>query len=195
MSEGREGAPGRLVLDAPAIQRAITRISHEIVERNKGVDGLALVGIRSRGDFLARRIQREIERFEGVAPPFGAMDITLYRDDLSRGADHALVQVTDIPFEVAGRTVLLVDDVLFTGRTVRAALDAMMDFGRPRAIQLGVLVDRGHRELPIRADFVGKNLPTQRAEDVEVRLQESEGEDAVWIVTPGARADGECEGS
>ncbi len=195
MNGSREGAGGRLVLDAPAIQRAITRISHEIVERNKGVDGLALVGIRSRGDFLARRIQQEIERFEGVAPPFGAMDITLYRDDLSRGADHALVQVTDIPFEVAGRTVLLVDDVLYTGRTVRAALDAMMDFGRPRAIQLGVLVDRGHRELPIRADFVGKNLPTQRAEEVEVRLHESEGEDAVWIVSPKVRAAAEGEGS
>jgi len=182
MTISDEGVRGRLVLDAPAIQRAITRIAHEIVERNKGVDGLGIVGIRSRGDFLAKRLQREIERLEGVEVPFGAMDITLYRDDLSRGADHALVQLTEIPWEVAGRTVLLVDDVLFTGRTVRAALDAVMDFGRPRAIQLAVLIDRGHRELPIRADFVGKNLPTQRTEDVEVHLAEAGAEDQVRIL-------------
>ena len=182
MTINDEGVRGRLVLDAPAIQRAITRIAHEIVERNKGVDGLGIVGIRSRGDFLAKRLQREIERLEGVEVPFGAMDITLYRDDLSRGADHALVQLTEIPWEVAGRTVLLVDDVLFTGRTVRAALDAVMDFGRPRAIQLAVLIDRGHRELPIRADFVGKNLPTQRSEDVEVHLAEAGAEDQVRIL-------------
>lgn len=182
MTISDEGVRGRLVLDAPAIQRAITRIAHEIVERNKGVDGLGIVGIRSRGDFLAKRLQREIERLEGVEVPFGAMDITLYRDDLSRGADHALVQLTEIPWEVAGRTVLLVDDVLFTGRTVRAALDAVMDFGRPRAIQLAVLIDRGHRELPIRADFVGKNLPTQRNEDVEVHLAEAGAEDQVRIL-------------
>jgi len=182
MTISDEGVRGRLVLDAPAIQRAITRIAHEIVERNKGVDGLGIVGIRSRGDFLAKRLQREIERLEGVEVPFGAMDITLYRDDLSRGADHALVQLTEIPWEVAGRIVLLVDDVLFTGRTVRAALDAVMDFGRPRAIQLAVLIDRGHRELPIRADFVGKNLPTQRTEDVEVHLAEAGAEDQVRIL-------------
>jgi pyrimidine operon attenuation protein/uracil phosphoribosyltransferase len=194
MKQEDNGAQGRLVLDAPAIQRALTRIAHEIVERNKGIDGLALVGIRSRGDFLAQRLQNTIERLEGIRVPFGAMDITLYRDDLSRGADQALVQVTDIPWAVAGRTILLVDDVLFTGRTVRAALNALMDFGRPKAIQLAVLVDRGHRELPVRADFVGKNLPTQRSEDVVVRLRESgraegdDGEDSVHIVMPAQRA-------
>lgn len=194
MNEEDDGTQGRLVLDAPAIERALTRIAHEIVERNKGVDDLAIVGIRSRGDFLAKRLQSSIERLEGTLVPFGAMDITLYRDDLSRGADQALVQVTDIPWEVAGRTILLVDDVLFTGRTVRAALNALMDFGRPKAIQLAVLVDRGHRELPVRADFVGKNLPTQRIEDVVVRLRES-GEladesvdDSVHIVLPRSRA-------
>jgi pyrimidine operon attenuation protein/uracil phosphoribosyltransferase len=194
MKQEDNGAQGRLVLDAPAIQRALTRIAHEIVERNKGIDGLALVGIRSRGDFLAQRLQNTIERLEGIRVPFGAMDITLYRDDLSRGADQALVQLTDIPWAVAGRTILLVDDVLFTGRTVRAALNALMDFGRPKAIQLAVLVDRGHRELPVRADFVGKNLPTQRSEDVVVRLRESgraegdDGEDSVHIVMPAQRA-------
>ena len=194
MTISDEGVRGRPVLDAPAIQRAITRIAHEIVERNKGVDGLGIVGIRSRGDFLAKRLQREIERLEGVEVPFGAMDITLYRDDLSRGADHALVQLTEIPWEVAGRTVLLVDDVLFTGRTVRAALDAVMDFGRPRAIQLAVLIDRGHRELPIRADFVGKNLPTQRDEDVEVHLAEAGAEDEVRILDPEPLTDSGKEG-
>ncbi len=194
MTINDEGVRGRLVLDAPAIQRAITRIAHEIVERNKGVDGLGIVGIRSRGDFLAKRLQREIERLEGVEVPFGAMDITLYRDDLSRGADHALVQLTEIPWEVAGRTVLLVDDVLFTGRTVRAALDAIMDFGRPRAIQLAVLIDRGHRELPIRADFVGKNLPTQRTEDVEVHLAEAGAEDQVRILDSESLGHPQTEG-
>ncbi len=194
MTINDEGVRGRLVLDAPAIQRAITRIAHEIVERNKGVDGLGIVGIRSRGDFLAKRLQREIERLEGVEVPFGAMDITLYRDDLSRGADHALVQLTEIPWEVAGRTVLLVDDVLFTGRTVRAALDAIMDFGRPRAIQLAVLIDRGHRELPIRADFVGKNLPTQRTEDVEVQLAEAGAEDQVRILDSESLGHPQTEG-
>jgi pyrimidine operon attenuation protein/uracil phosphoribosyltransferase len=194
MTINDDGVRGRLVLDAPAIQRAITRIAHEIVERNKGVDGLGIVGIRSRGDFLAKRLQREVERLEGVEVPFGAMDITLYRDDLSRGADHALVQLTEIPWEVAGRTVLLVDDVLFTGRTVRAALDAVMDFGRPREIQLAVLIDRGHRELPIRADFVGKNLPTQRTEDVEVHLAETGAVDQVRIFDRGSLADSNMEG-
>jgi len=177
----------RVVLDAPQIQRALARIAHEIVERNKGVDGLGIVGIRSRGDLIARRLQQEIARLEGESVPIGAIDVTLYRDDISRGADHHLVQITEIPWEVDGRTVLLVDDVLFTGRTTRAALDALMDFGRPRAIQLAVLVDRGHRELPIRADYVGKNLPTQRAEDVLVRLAESDGVDEVAIRPAGPR--------
>ena len=177
----------RVVLDAPQIQRALARIAHEIVERNKGVAGLGIVGIRSRGDLIAHRLQQEIARLEGDQVPIGAIDVTLYRDDITRGADHHLVQNTEIPWEVDGRTVLLVDDVLFTGRTTRAALDALMDFGRPRAIQLAVLVDRGHRELPIRADYVGKNLPTQRGEDVLVRLSESDGVDEVAIRPAGPR--------
>lgn len=184
MSEETEHAGRRVVMDQAGVHRAVVRIAHEIVERNKGVDGLGIVGIRSRGDYLGRRLQAEINRLEGVDVPFGAMDITLYRDDLHRGADHAPVQITDMPWEVDGKTILLVDDVLFTGRTVRAALDALMDFGRPQSIQLGVLVDRGHRELPIRADYVGKNLPTQRSENVQVRLAESEGVDEVAIL-PG----------
>ncbi len=181
----RDDAP-RVVLDASQVHRALARIAHEIVERNKGVEGLGLVGIRSRGDLLARRLQDEIAKLEGERIPIGAIDVTLYRDDITRGADHHLVQITEIPWEVDGRTVLVVDDVLFTGRTVRAALDALMDFGRPRAIQLAVLVDRGHRELPIRADYVGKNLPTQRSEEVRVRLAESGGSDEVAIL-PAAR--------
>jgi pyrimidine operon attenuation protein/uracil phosphoribosyltransferase len=184
MSSPPRGEPERVVLDAAGIQRALVRIAHEIVERNKGVEGLGLVGIRSRGDFLARRLQHEITRLEGETVPYGAMDVTLYRDDITRGADHHLVQITEIPWEVDGKTILLVDDVLFTGRTIRAALDALMDFGRPRAIQLAVLVDRGHRELPIRADYVGKNLPTQRAEKVRVRLKESDDIDEVAILPP-----------
>ena len=182
MSEDGEHAPGRVLMDEAAVQRALVRIAHEIVERNRGAERLGIVGIRSRGDFLARRLKDQLQRLEDVEVPFGAMDITLYRDDLHRGADQAPVQFTDISFEVDGRTILLVDDVLFTGRTVRAALDALMDFGRPQAIQLAVLVDRGHRELPIRADYVGKNLPTQRSENVRVRLSESGGVDEVAIV-------------
>ena len=196
MSDIIEPAEGRLVMDHAAVQRAIVRIAHEIVERNKGVDGLGIVGIRSRGDFLARRLQAQVQRLEDAEVPVGAMDVTLYRDDLHRGADQAPVQITDIPWEVDGRTILLVDDVLFTGRTVRAALDALMDLGRPRAIQLGVLVDRGHRELPIRPDYVGKNLPTQRSENVRVQLAESEGLDEVSIQVGPAplRPDGSEKG-
>jgi pyrimidine operon attenuation protein/uracil phosphoribosyltransferase len=174
----------RIILDAAGISRSLARIAHEVVERNKGTDGLGIVGIRSRGDLLARRLTAEIRKLEGVDVPYGAMDITLYRDDINRGADHPVVQMTEILWEVDGRTVLLVDDVLFTGRTIRAALDSLMDFGRPRAIQLAVLVDRGHRELPIRPDYVGKNLPTARTEQVQVRLLESDGIDEVAIITP-----------
>lgn len=197
MKSSSRGDADRVVLDAPQVQRALARIAHEIVERNKGVDGLGIVGIRSRGDYLARRLQREVARLEGADVPCGAIDVTLYRDDITRGADHHLVQITEIPWEVDGRTILIVDDVLFTGRTVRAALDALMDFGRPKAIQLAVLVDRGHRELPIRADYVGKNLPTQRTENVRVRLTESDGIDEVAIL-PAVRvvaADGAAGGS
>ncbi len=193
MVEEGESQEGRVVMDAVAVRRAVIRIAHEIIERNRGTEDLALVGIRSRGDWLAQRLQAELMRLEDREVPCGAMDVTLYRDDLHRGADQAPVQITDITWEVDGRTILLVDDVLFTGRTDRAALDALMDFGRPRSIQLGVLVDRGHRELPIRADYVGKNLPTHRVENVRVQLEESEGRDEVAILAgpalerPGSR--------
>ena len=172
----------RLVMDERAIQRALTRIAHEILERNKGTEDLALVGIRSRGVYLAERLRKNVQEIEGgTALPFGVVDITLYRDDLDRGVQNPIVKGTDIPFGVDGRRILLVDDVLFTGRTVRAAMDALVDFGRPQSIQLAVLVDRGHRELPIRADYVGKNLPTSRREQVQVRLSEADGADEVLI--------------
>jgi len=169
-------------MDAVAIQRALVRIAHEILERNKGTADLALVGIRSRGIHLAQRIQRALAEIEGSANiPLGVVDITLYRDDLDRGLQNPIVQGTDIPFPVDNRRILLVDDVLFTGRTIRAAMDALVDFGRPQSIQLAVLVDRGHRELPIRADYVGKNLPTSLREQVQVRLAEADGVDEVVI--------------
>ena len=172
----------RLVMDAVAIQRALVRIAHEILERNKGTADLALVGIRSRGIHLAERIRGAIRDIEGeTVVPFGVVDITLYRDDLDRGLQNPVVQGTDIPFAVEGKRILLVDDVLFTGRTIRAAMDALVDFGRPQSIQLAVLVDRGHRELPIKADYVGKNLPTSRREQVQVRLAEADGVDEVVI--------------
>ena len=173
--------PSRVVLDAAGVGRALARIAHEVVERNKGIADLGIIGIRSRGDRLALRLQSEIRKLEGEDVPFGAMDITLYRDDITRGADHAVIKSTEIPWEVDGKTILLVDDVLFTGRTIRAALDAMNDIGRPRAVQLAVLVDRGHRELPIRADYVGKNIPTSTSEKVLVLVSEHDGEDAVLI--------------
>jgi len=169
------------LLDAADVGRALTRIAHEILERNKGADRLVLVGIANRGDDLARRLAAEIERIEGVAVPVGVLDITFYRDDIGLKAEAPEVHETRIDDDVTGRTVVLVDDVLFTGRTVRSAMDALMDFGRPRAIQLAVLVDRGHRELPIRADFVGKNVPTARADDVRVLVSEVDGEDAVVV--------------
>ena len=169
------------LLDAADVGRALTRIAHEILERNKGAERLVLVGIANRGDDLARRLAAEIERIEGVAVPVGVLDITFYRDDIGLKAEAPEVHETRIDDDVTGRTVVLVDDVLFTGRTVRSAMDALMDFGRPRAIQLAVLVDRGHRELPIRADFVGKNVPTARADDVRVLVSEVDGEDAVVV--------------
>jgi len=172
-----------VVMDADRMTRSLTRIAHEIVERNRGVDDLALVGIRERGVPLARRISAELERIAGKAVPTGALDITLYRDDLMRQAvgPQPLVRSTDIVFDIDNRVIVLVDDVLYTGRTIRAALDALIDFGRPRAIQLVVLVDRGHRELPIKADYVGKNVPTSRRESIQVRLQEVDGHDEVVI--------------
>jgi pyrimidine operon attenuation protein/uracil phosphoribosyltransferase len=162
-------------MDEAEIRRALTRIAHEILERNKGASGVALVGIAARGDDLARRLAGEIERIEGSAVPVGALDITFYRDDIGMRSEAPEVHETRIGFDITGRTVVLVDDVLFTGRTIRAALDALVDFGRPTAIQLAVLIDRGHRELPIRADFVGKNVPTRKDEDVRVDLTETDG--------------------
>lgn len=171
---------GRL-LDEAEIGRSVTRIAHEILERNKGASSLVLVGIANRGDDLARRLAAQIERIEGQRVPVGVLDITFYRDDIGMRAEAPEVHETRIGFDINGKTVVLVDDVLYTGRTIRAALDALVDFGRPTAIQLAVLVDRGHRELPIRADFVGKNLPTRKGEEVRVALKELDGEDAVFV--------------
>ena len=173
---------GRQIMTADEIRRATIRISHEIVEKQAGTAGLALVGIQRRGVPLARRIAAAIAENEGGATiPVGALDITFYRDDLSLVAQQPVVKGTDLPFDLNGSTVVLVDDVLYTGRTIRAAMDALVDFGRPQAIRLAVLVDRGHRELPIRADHVGKNVPTSREEVVKVQLEEIDGEDGVLI--------------
>jgi pyrimidine operon attenuation protein/uracil phosphoribosyltransferase len=171
------------VMDADRMNRALTRIAHEILERNRGTHELALVGIRTRGVPLARRIARSLTHINGDEVPTGSLDITLYRDDLMRHAvgPQPVLRRTEIPFSIDDRRILLVDDVLYTGRTIRAALDALIDFGRPRAIQLIVLVDRGHRELPIKADYVGKNFPTSAKQSVQVRLQEIDGVDEVLI--------------
>ncbi len=169
------------VMDAEAMDRALTRIAHEILEANKGAGSIALAGIMTRGVDMAARLAERIERIEGTAVPVGSLDISFYRDDVATRLSPE-VHTTDIPYEVEDRTIVLVDDVLYTGRTIRAAMDAIMDFGRPSAIQLAVLVDRGHRELPIRADFVGKNVPTARRERVKVLLAEHDGRDAVVIL-------------
>jgi pyrimidine operon attenuation protein/uracil phosphoribosyltransferase len=172
-----------VVMDADRVARSLARIAHEILERNKGVEDLAFVGIRARGVPIAERLAAHITQIAGHAVPTGTLDITLYRDDLMRHVvgPQPVVRRTEIPFSLDGRHILLVDDVLYTGRTIRAALDALIDFGRPKAIQLVVLVDRGHRELPIRADYVGKNVPTSRQESVQVRLQEIDGVDQVEV--------------
>src|SRR5882672_5658836 len=171
------------VLDEAALDRALTRIAHEILEKNDGAKDLTFVGLRTRGVTLAQRLAQKIARIDGATVPVGTLDITLYRDDLDlRGTP--VIRGTEIPFSIKGKTVVLVDDVLFTGRTVRAALDALIDLGRPRMIQLATLIDRGHRELPIRPDYVGKNLPTSRRESVAVRLTEHDGEDRVVIEEP-----------
>lgn len=173
--------PKAQIMDEETLGRVLTRIAHEIIERNKGIEDVVLVGIRRRGVPLARRLAQKIGQFEGKAPPVGVLDITLYRDDLSTRAEQPIVQKTEVPFDIRGKKVILVDDVLYTGRTARAALDALIDLGRPQVIQLAVLIDRGHRELPIRADYVGKNVPTSRKEIVEVRLVEVDEEDQVVI--------------
>ena len=170
-------------MDADRVSRSLTRIAHEILERNRGVEDLALVGIRARGVPIAERIARHLKEFSGIDVPTGALDITLYRDDLTRPKSSAppVIRRTEINFSIDDRIILLVDDVLFTGRTIRAAFDALIDFGRPKAIQLVALIDRGHRELPIRADYVGRNIPTSRAQSVQVRLQEIDGKDEVEV--------------
>jgi pyrimidine operon attenuation protein/uracil phosphoribosyltransferase len=172
-----------VLMDAERVARALTRMAHEIVERNRDLRDLALVGIRTRGVPLAARLRADLREITGQDLPVGALDITLYRDDLMRQAvaPQPLVRRTEIPFSIDDRKILLVDDVLYTGRTVRAGLDALIDFGRPKAIQLVVLVDRGHRELPIKADYVGKNVPTSARESIRVQLQETDGQDLVLI--------------
>lgn len=170
----------RIVLDGAEISRALTRISHEIIEANKGVSDLVLVGIPTRGSFLARRIAENVSRIEGVTVPAYSLDVTMYRDDLATNPTR-MPHPTEMPPSIDGKTVVLVDDVLYSGRTVRAALDALGDHGRPKAVRLAALIDRGHRELPIRADYIGKNLPSSREERISVRLTEHDGEDAVTI--------------
>lgn len=170
------------ILDAAAMERALRRVAHEIVERNKGTECLVLVGIRRRGVPLAQRLARYIKEFEDADVPLGMLDITLYRDDLTTRSERPQVHKTEVPVNINDRSVVMVDDVLYTGRTVRAALDAMVDLGRPAQIQLAILIDRGHRELPIRADYVGKNVPTARQEVIEVRVEEIDGGDEVVIM-------------
>ncbi len=170
-----------VILDADGIRRALTRIAHEIIERNKGVEEVALIGIRRRGVPLAERLAKRIKQIEGKDIPIGVLDITLYRDDLTTITQQPVIHRTDISFAVDNKTLVLVDDVLFTGRTVRAALDAIIDLGRPNSIQMAVLVDRGHRELPIRADYVGKNVPTSKKEIISVYLTELDNDDKVVI--------------
>ena len=176
-----------VIMDSEGIRRALTRISHEIVERNKGVDNIVIVGIRTRGVPIAERIAANIEHIEGKKPPVGVLDITLYRDDLSSLSYQPIVHQTELPVDITGKTIVLVDDVLYTGRTVRAALDALRDIGRPGTVQLAVLVDRGHRQLPIRADFVGKNIPSSRLESVRAYLEEVDGVSEVQIQQAAGR--------
>ncbi|MDP2959933.1 MAG: bifunctional pyr operon transcriptional regulator/uracil phosphoribosyltransferase PyrR [candidate division Zixibacteria bacterium] len=172
---------GVLIMDEKTIRRILIRIAHEIIERNKGAENLGIIGIKTRGAYLAERLAKLIQGIEEVEVPLGFMDITLYRDDIQTKLDQPIVQKTEIMFDVANKIIILVDDVLFTGRTIRAALDQIIDFGRPKLIQLAVLIDRGHRELPIRADYIGKNIPTALNEQVKVKLKEFNGEDSVSL--------------
>ena len=170
------------IIDEVGLKRTITRLAHEILERNRGAENLVVVGIRTRGVFLAQRVIDEIEKIEGKKLPLGILDITMFRDDFRERLRHPVVQQSDIPFDIYDKDVVLVDDVLYTGRTTRAALEALMSFGRPARIQLAVLVDRGHRELPIKPDYVGKNIPTSIGEEVQVKMQEVDGEDSILLV-------------
>ena len=172
----------RLVMESGDMARAMTRIAHEILERNKGVKDLALVGIRTGGVHLAHRLARRLQDIEGAAIPIGELDITLYRDDLALRKEQPILRRTSVPFDISGKIIVLVDDVLFTGRTIRAAMDGLIDLGRPAEIQLAVLVDRGHRQLPIKATYIGKNIPTSREENIHVLLEEAGDDDRVVIV-------------
>lgn len=169
------------IMDSVAINKALVRIAHEILEKNKDIKNLVIIGIRNRGEFLAKRLAEQIKKIESQETPVGALDITLYRDDLTQVAEQPVVKETIINFDINGKSIILVDDVLFTGRTIRCALSELIDFGRPKNIQLAVMIDRGHRELPIRADYVGKNVPTSLSELVEVKLEETDGVDEVLI--------------
>ncbi len=175
------GEDWKQVMDGEQVRRSVIRISHEILERNRGPQQVALVGIRTRGEYLAQRIAKQIEEIEGQSIPMGVVDITLYRDDIAHSAEQPLVRGTNLPFDLDRVAIVLVDDVLYTGRTVRAALDAIIDFGRPLAVQLAALIDRGHREIPIRADYVGKSIATAKQELVEVCLVERDGFDSVYV--------------
>lgn len=170
------------LVDKEGLDRILTRIAHEILEKNKGSKNLVLIGMRTRGEFLAKRLQKKIKDIDGVELPFGVLDVTLYRDDFRTRLKQPQVSVSDITFDINEKDLILVDDVLYTGRTVRSALNALMDFGRPRSIQLCILVDRGHRELPIRADYVGKNIPTSLNEEIKLKVEEYDGEDAIYLV-------------
>ncbi len=171
-----------VIIDEKGLKRTITRLSHEIIERNRGIEKIAIVGLRTRGVYLAERIIQEIERIEGSKTPLGILDITMYRDDFRQRLKQPLLQQTDIPFNIDEKNIILIDDVLYTGRTTRAALDALMSFGRPAQIQLAILVDRGHRELPIKPDYVGKNIPTSIGEEIQVKMKEIDNEDCVLLV-------------
>lgn len=172
------------LIDEQAMERTIARLAHEILEKNRGAGNIVIVGIRTRGEFVARRIARKIEEVEGVTLKIGSLDITLYRDDLLGKLEQPELKGTEILFDISGKDVILIDDVLYTGRTIRAALDELIDLGRPRSIQLAVLIDRGHRQLPIRADYVGKNVPTSSNESIRVHVKEVDGEDAVLLMHP-----------
>jgi len=182
--EQKERREEKLVMDAGDIARAVTRIAHEILERNKGVQALGLVGIRTGGVYLAHRLVKRIQEIEAASVPIVELDITLYRDDLSLRKEQPILRKTSVPFDISDKIIVLVDDVLFTGRTIRAAMDGLIDLGRPAEIQLAVLVDRGHRQLPIKANYIGKNLPTAREENVQVLLEESGEDDRVVILKP-----------
>ena len=170
-----------ILMDASAVQRALIRIAHEVVEKNKGLEDLCLIGIQRRGVPMAERIAKHLEEIEGVSPPVGILDITFYRDDLSQLASHPILNGTDIPFDINNKNIVLIDDVLYTGRTVRAAIESIFDRARPKMIQLAIMIDRGHRELPFRADFVGKNVPTSTTESIHVELTEIDGVDQVLL--------------